>query len=109
MGATGVGQATRPLNGLSHATRSFEKLFHFAGKHHLLIVLTLWLSDKPIHRYRAHTMNSIEYSVSIIPEKGFQILFDIFDRVSDLLHMANERSLILLALSVSNGGTPKDG
>jgi hypothetical protein len=54
-------------------------------------------------------MYSIEHSVSIIPEKGFQMLYDIFDMVSDLLHMANERSLILRALSVSNSGTPKGG
>ncbi len=46
-------------------------------------------------------MYSIEYSVSIIPEKGFQILYDTFDMVSELLHMANEHSLIVRALSVS--------
>jgi hypothetical protein len=54
-------------------------------------------------------MYSIEYSVSIIPEKGFQFLYDKFDMVSDLLHMANERSLLLWAISVSNSGTLKDG
>jgi hypothetical protein len=54
-------------------------------------------------------MYSIEYSVSIIPEKVFQNLYDIFDMVSDLLQMANERALILRALSVSNSGTPIGG
>ncbi len=54
-------------------------------------------------------MYSIEYSVSIIPEKCFQILYDIFDMVSDLLQMADERVLILSALSVSNSDTAKGG
>ncbi len=67
------------------------------------------LNEKIIHHCREHTMYSIEYSVSIIPEKCFQILYDILDVVSDLLQMANERVLMLRALSVLNSGTTKDG
>ncbi|MEN8133281.1 MAG: hypothetical protein ABFS45_24510 [Pseudomonadota bacterium] len=65
--------------------------------------------DKVFHRCREHTMYSIEYSVSIIPEKGFQILYGIFDMVGELLQMANERALILGALSVSNSSISKGG
>ena len=54
-------------------------------------------------------MYSIEYSVSIIPEKCFQILYDLFDMVSDLMQMANERVLILSAFSVLNSDTAKGG
>jgi hypothetical protein len=54
-------------------------------------------------------MYSIEYSVSIIPEKCFQILYDLFDMVSDLMQMANERVLILSALSMLNSDTAKGG
>jgi hypothetical protein len=42
------------------------------------------------------------YSISIIPEKGFQLLYDTFDLVSDLLRMAKERSLLFLAICVTN-------
>jgi hypothetical protein len=39
----------------------------------------------------------MEYSVSIIPEAGFQMFYSIYDAVGELLQMANGKDLLLRA------------
>ena len=43
---------------------------------------------------------SIEYSVSIIPEAGFRMLYHIADAIADWLQVANEKNLLLRVLCV---------
>ena len=51
-----------------------------------------WLNDEKLY--------SLEYSVSIIPEAGFRMLYRIFDAIDNWLLVANEKNLLLRVLRV---------
>ena len=51
-----------------------------------------WLNDEKLY--------SLEYSVSIIPEAGFQRFYRLSDAIADWLQIAHEKNLLLRALRV---------
>ncbi len=44
---------------------------------------------------------SMQYSVSIIPEIGFRVLYQVIDVTGEILRAANEKSLLLRAARCS--------